>query len=70
MTDPNDLDLWAEKPKWCQPWSIVLTGLTGIAASWLLLHALWVTVPVCGLVLIWWFVFLVLAPAAYKNQPR
>ena len=55
---------------WCQPWSILLTGLIAMLSSWLLLHRLWITVPVSGMVLIWWFVFLVLAPAAYRNQLR
>ncbi|MEX1323347.1 MAG: DUF6737 family protein, partial [Synechococcaceae cyanobacterium] len=33
------------KPWWCQPWSIVLTGLSGIGASWLVLHRWWITAP-------------------------
>ncbi|WP_186499911.1 DUF6737 family protein [Synechococcus sp. A15-60] len=70
MTDSQDPDLWAHKPMWCQPWSILLTGLITMVSSWMLLHRLWITVPVSVLVLSWWYVFLVLAPAAYKNQPR
>ena len=55
---------------WCQPWSILLTGLIAMVSSWMLLHRLWITVPASVLVLSWWYVFLVLAPAAYMNQPR
>ena len=68
MTDPQDLDLWAHKPIWCKPWSILLTGDFTMLSSWLLVHRLWITVAVSALVLIWWWVFLVLAPAAYRNS--
>ncbi|MEX1316620.1 MAG: DUF6737 family protein [Synechococcaceae cyanobacterium] len=56
------------KPWWCQPWSIVLTGLSGIGASWLVLHRWWITAPATVVVLLWWWLFLVLAPAAYRRQ--
>ena len=57
--------MWAMKPWWCQPWSIILTGVTIPAASWLLLHRLWITVPVAGIMLVWWALFLVLVPGQY-----
>jgi hypothetical protein len=62
--------LWDEKPWWCQPWSIILTGLVVTSGSWLLLQRLWVTLPIAAVVLGWWMLFLVIAPAAYRNQPR
>ena len=65
-----DPDLWAEKPWWCQPWTILLTGVLAISGSWLVLHRLWITIPVAAMVLAWWVLFLVIAPAAYRNQPR
>jgi hypothetical protein len=60
--------IWAHKPWWCQPWSIVLTGLALIGASWWLLHRWWISVPAAVAVLLWWWLFLVLAPAAYRQQ--
>ena len=27
MTNPQDLDLWAHKPMWCQPWLLLLDQL-------------------------------------------
>lgn len=57
--------MWAVKPWWCQPWSIVLTGLTGSAGSWFLLHRLWITLPVTSVILVWWLLFLVIVPAQY-----
>ena len=65
VSEPN---LWALKPWWCQPWSIVLTGLAAIAGSWVLLGRLWITIPGAVLVLLWWWLFLVLVPAAYRAE--
>ena len=66
----SETNLWAEKPWWCQPWTILLTGIIIIAGSWLLLHRLWVSIPVAVVILAWWILFLVIAPTAYKNQSR
>ena len=66
----SEPDLWAEKPWWCQPWTIILTGTLAVSLSWLLMHRLWVTIPLAAIVLAWWVLFLVIAPAAYRNQPR
>ena len=62
--------MWALKPWWCQPWSILLTGVVIPAASWMLLHRLWITVPVVGVVLVWWLLFLVLVPGQYAAAAR
>ena len=62
--------LWETKPWWCQPWSIVLTGLLVPAGSWLTLHQLWITVPVAGVMLGWWLLFLGLVPAQYAAAVR
>ena len=60
--------IWSLKPWWCQPWSIVLTGVAGPLASWLLIHRWWVTAPLATAVLIWWSLFLVLMPRAFRQQ--
>ncbi|MGB3788517.1 MAG: DUF6737 family protein [Phormidesmis sp.] len=57
--------IWQTKPWWCQPWSIVLTGVAISATSWLWLHRLWITLPVIGVIALWWLLFLVLVPAQY-----
>ena len=59
---------WSLKPWWCQPWSILLTGVLVIAASWLLLHRWWISAPVAVAVLAWWGLFLVLVPTAYRDE--
>lgn len=64
------LSIWSQKPWWCRPWSIVLTGLGVVGVSWLALHRWWVTAPATGLVLLWWWLFLVLAPGAYRQAGK
>ena len=61
--EPN---LWTLKPWWCQRLSILLSGIAAIAGSWLLLGRLWITIPCAALVLLWWWLFLVLVPRAYR----
>ena len=64
---PRD-SIWNYKPWWCQPWSIVLTGLMIVAVSWFLGHRLWVSGLVATPVLVWWTVFLVLYPRAIAQS--
>jgi len=58
---------WSLKPWWCQPWSIICTGVLMIGGSWVLLHRLWISLPLGLGVLAWWLLFLVLVPAAYRS---
>jgi hypothetical protein len=46
----------------------VLTGVIAGAGSWFVLRLAWVTTLVAMGVLLWWLVFLVLVPAAYRQQ--
>lgn len=71
VNSPNSADqpaFWSLKPWWCQPWSILSTGVVISVASWLVLHRLWVTIPVTAAVVGWWLLFLVLVPAAYRSE--
>ena len=58
---------WSLKPWWCQPWSIISTGVLVDVGSWALLHRLWISLPLALGVLAWWLLFLVLVPAAYRS---
>lgn len=54
----------ADKPPWCQPWTIVSTGAGAVAASWQLFRG-WTSVVAVGVtvgVFVWWYLFLVLYP--------
>lgn len=59
--------IWHTKPWWCQPWSIVLSGAGLVAASWVLLHRWWISVPAAVAVGLWWGLFLIWVPAAYRQ---
>jgi hypothetical protein len=59
---------WSLKPWWCQPWSILLTGMGVMVASWFLLHWIWLTAIGAVAVCAWWLLFLVLVPRAYSLQ--
>jgi hypothetical protein len=64
--------VWDYKPWWCQPWSIILTGISLIGGSWLLLNNLWVTVFVAIPVLAWMIYFVLVFPklaiASYEKD--
>lgn len=66
MADPPSF--WSLKPWWCQPWSIAATGVVTAGGSWWLLHRWWITLPLSVAVLLWWGLFLVLAPRAYRES--
>jgi len=58
------LDPWQLKPRWCRPWSILLTGAALVGGTWLLARSPWVTLLVAVPVAAWWWVFLILWPRA------
>ncbi|MBE9008701.1 hypothetical protein IQ250_00535 [Pseudanabaenaceae cyanobacterium LEGE 13415] len=61
-------NIWDYKPWWCQPWSILLTGVSLIGGSWLLLRSLWITVLVAIPVLTWMIFFLLIYPKAMSKS--
>lgn len=61
-------NFWDLKPWWCQPWSILSTGLLFISISWWGTKILWLTALISIGVIGWWALFLVLAPAVYRQQ--
>lgn len=64
---PGAVTIWQLKPWWCQPWSILLTGVLLIAGSWFWPGRWWLTVPLAAGVLLWWWLFLVLMPRQLSN---
>lgn len=59
--------VWDYKPGWCQPWSILLTGITVVTSSWLVLHNIWLTSAVSFVIIAWWVYFLILYPKAFAK---
>ncbi len=62
MSQEPTLNPWNYKPWWCQPWSILLTGITLIMGSWLVFHKLWVTAIVAVPLVAWMGFFLLIWP--------
>ncbi|WP_071828136.1 DUF6737 family protein [Geminocystis sp. NIES-3709] len=60
--------IWKYKPWWCQPWSILLTGIGIIVGSWLLFQLIWLTALFFTLICLWWFLFLLLIPYLFTRQ--
>lgn len=60
--------VWELKPAWCQPWSILMTGVAIPLAAYNIsggstLLAVLFAVPVS----MWWYAFLVIYPAGYRE---
>lgn len=53
---------WSYKPWWCQPWSILLTGITIISSSWFVLKIIWLTIIISIPILTWMGFFLIIWP--------
>jgi membrane protein YdbS with pleckstrin-like domain len=65
---PDKFDLWQSKPWWCQPWTIILTGIVIITGSWLVLKNLWITLPLAIAIIVWWMYFLVIVPRLLREM--
>lgn len=68
MTEQKHLNPWNYKPWWCQPWSILLTGVTLISSSWFLFKTIWVTVIIAIPLLTWMSFFLLIWPKLIINS--
>ncbi len=66
--DNKSDNLWADKPWWCQPWSVILTGIILISLSFLWPGNIWVTIFISILIILWWYIFLIFAPTVYTNE--
>jgi hypothetical protein len=62
MAAANPSSIWQQKPWWCQPWSIILTGLGLIGGSWFGFQRFWLTMVVAVPVLLWMGYFLLVYP--------
>ncbi|TFI54251.1 hypothetical protein BLD44_011215 [Mastigocladus laminosus UU774] len=63
MSQIKPISPWKFKPWWCQPWSILLTGLTLISGSWIIFKIVWLTVLIAIPVLTWMGFFLIIWPS-------
>ncbi|MBN8559502.1 hypothetical protein Q2T42_23175 [Leptolyngbya boryana CZ1] len=63
-------NIWQYKPWWCQPWSILLTGICIIAGSWFVFTKLWLTTLVAVPILAWMIFFLIIYPQQMQAYLR
>ncbi len=63
----TDYNPWSDKPRWCQPWTILLTGFSIIGGSWLLFHRIWVTGLVTVPLSVWMGFFVLLWPKLMRE---
>lgn len=63
----GEVSMWSSKPPWCQPWTIVLTGASIVAAPTAVLHLKWLSALVALPIFAWWYVFLIIAPKQYSD---
>ena len=66
MDKNSEKSFWDAKPYWCQPWSIVSFGVLLIIFSWKLFNNIIITSIVSFIIIIWWILFLILAPNSYE----
>ena len=66
--DQIEINFWEEKPSWCQPWSIILTGLLVIILSIFWPSRTWLTLLLTIIIGLWWTLFLWLAPNLYRKE--
>ena len=62
------MSVWDYKPWWCQPWSILLTGVILIGGSWVVFKTIWVTVLVAIPILTWMGFFLLIYPRSMAES--
>lgn len=62
MTRQKPLNPWNYKPWWCQPWSILLTGIILISGSWFIWRTVWLTLVISLPILAWMGFFLLIWP--------
>ncbi|KAJ6827202.1 uncharacterized protein M6B38_368145 [Iris pallida] len=60
--------VWDTKPSWCQPWTILLTGITVVTCSWLFLHSAVISIGASSIICLWWYIFLYSYPKAYSEM--
>mgnify|MGYP005845595857 CR=1 FL=1 len=63
----DEFNVWEHKPWWCQPWSIVLTGVTIIGGSWWLFHRVWLTGAIALPISAWMGYFVLLYPRLVRS---
>ena len=65
-TNAKKNKFWDSKPYWCQPWSIISFGVLVLIFSFKLLINIIITSILGFFILVWWILFLIIAPNSYQ----
>ncbi|MFB2891864.1 MAG: DUF6737 family protein [Phormidium sp.] len=68
MSGQKSINPWNYKPWWCQPWSILLTGIILISGSWFIWRSVWLTVVISLPILAWMGFFLLVWPQLIRES--
>jgi len=63
----EERNVWKTKPVWCQPWTIVLTGMLIISLPTLVFDWKYVSVAFAFPIAAWWYVFLYAYPKSFRE---
>lgn len=63
----DERNVWKTKPVWCQPWTIVLTGLTIIILPTFLFDWKYVSAAFAFPIGAWWYIFLYAYPKSFRE---
>jgi len=66
MDKNSNKSFWDSKPYWCQPWSIISFGVLVLISSWKVFNNIIITAILGFFIIIWWVLFLILAPNSYQ----
>mgnify|MGYP001185649201 FL=1 len=67
MESKSKKGYWDSKPYWCQPWSIISFGILVLIITWTLFHNFIITSILGFFIVLWWILFLILAPNLYEG---
>ncbi|GAB4817748.1 hypothetical protein N2152v2_004794 [Parachlorella kessleri] len=63
-----ETNVWAYKPAWCQPWSILSSGTAVVAGVWAISGGSTAWTAASALpVMAWWYLFLGVYPAQFRE---
>jgi len=63
----EERNVWKTKPVWCQPWTIVLTGMLIISLPTLVFDWKYVSVAFAFPIAAWWYIFLYAYPKSFRE---
>ncbi len=66
MNTNSKKSFWDSKPNWCQPWSIISFGVLVLIFSIKHIDNNIITSILGFFIIVWWIVFLILAPNSYQ----